>query len=469
MNHGRSDPPTQAAGAGTASRVDGHAGDPEASQSYERSERLRERAHRLIPGGCHTYAKGDDQYPVLAPGFIARGQGCRVWDVDGNEFIEYGGGLRSVTLGHAYPRTVAAAYEAMLRGTNFVRPAPIEVQAAEELLATLQMERAMVKFAKNGSDATTAAVKLARAVTGRDRVAICQQPFFSVDDWFIGATSMAAGISDAVRAMTVSFPYNDEAALRALFLRDPGSIACVVMEAVRNEEPAAGYLHAVQQICRENGALLVLDEMITGFRWHNGGARAYYGLEPDLMCFGKGMGNGFSVAALVGRPALMERGGLRWQGERVFLLSLTHGAETTGLAAALATMRVYREEDVVGHLWRAGERLASGLLARAQAHGVERHVLPVGMAPNLAYATLDEDGRPSQAFRTLFLQETIRRGVLAPSLVVGYAHDDDAIDRTLDALDGALGVYRRALEDGLDGYLVGRSVQPVFRDRVGIV
>ena len=167
-----------------------------AERDYSRSRALRQRAHLLIPGGCHTYAKGDDQYPEKAPGFIARGQGCHVWDVDGNEFIEYGMGLRAVTLGHAYKPVLEAAYRQMQLGLNFTRPATVEMEAAERLLEIVDGAD-MVKFAKNGSDVTTAAVKLARAYTGRDLIAICgDQPFFSADDWFIGTTEMKVGDSE---------------------------------------------------------------------------------------------------------------------------------------------------------------------------------------------------------------------------------------------------------------------------------
>src|SRR5262245_21368681 len=159
---------------------------------YQVSDRLRAIAHRLIPGGCHTYAKGDDQYPILAPGFIARGSGCRVWDVDGNEYIEYGMGNRTVGLGHAYPAIIEAVQRELARGSNFTRPAEIEVECAEEFLSLIEGAE-MVKFCKNGSDATSGAVRLARAYTGRDLIARCaDHPFFSTDDWFIGSTEIDA-------------------------------------------------------------------------------------------------------------------------------------------------------------------------------------------------------------------------------------------------------------------------------------
>jgi glutamate-1-semialdehyde 2,1-aminomutase len=432
---------------------------------YAKSKQLQPLAHRLIPGGAHTYAKGDDQYPELAPGFIDSGLGCHVWDIDGNEYIEYGMGLRSVTLGHAYAPVVEAAYREMQRGSNFTRPAAIEVQAAECLLGMIEGAE-MVKFAKNGSDVTTAAIKLARAYTGRDLVAICaEQPFFSVDDWFIGSTAMPGGIPEAIRELTVKFHYNDLTSLAALFDAFPDRIACVVMEAETAEAPATGYLQAVVDLCHRHGALFVLDEMITGFRWHNGGAQTLYGITPDLSTFGKAIGNGFAVSALAGKREIMELGGLLHDRERVFLLSTTHGAETHSLAAAMATMRTYCEQDVIGHMHRQGERLSEGVRQAAAELGIADYFQVAGRASNLIFVTRDGDKNRSQPFRTLFMQETIRRGLLMPSLVISYAHSEADVDRTIEAVAEALVVYRSALEDGVEHYLIGRPVKPVFRPK----
>ncbi len=434
----------------------------ETQMKFEKSKALQPKAHARIPGGAHTYAKGDDQYPVLAPGFIARGQGCHVWDVDGNEFIEYGMGLRAVGLGHAYEPVVEAAYRAMLLGNNFTRPAPIELKCADELAGLIESAE-MVKFGKNGSDATSGAVKLSRAYTGRHLIARCDQPFFSVDDWFIGSTAMSAGIPKAIQDLTLQFHYNDIASLRNLFEHHPGKIACVIMEAATAVEPLPGFLSDVQRTCKENGAVFILDEMITGFRWHLGGAQKYYGITPDLSTFGKCIGNGFSVGALVGKREIMERGGIEHPHERVFLLSLTHGAENHCLAAAIETMRIYKTEGVVERLHRQGERLRKGIRQTIRDNHVEGYFEVLGKEPNMIYATLDPEKHPSQSYRALFLQETIRRGLLAPSLVVSYSHTDEDIDRTIEAIGEALDVYRKALEDGAEKYLVGRPVKPVFR------
>ncbi|WP_142850770.1 glutamate-1-semialdehyde 2,1-aminomutase [Telmatospirillum sp. J64-1] len=430
---------------------------------FNTSRLLQAKAHALIPGGSHTYAKGDDQFPEEAPGFIRRGAGCHVWDVDGNEFIEYGMGLRSVTLGHAYKPVLDAAMREMVMGQNFNRPSPIEVECAEALLSMVPGGE-MVKFAKDGSTVTTAALTLARAYTGRDMVALCSDhPFFSYNDWFIGTTAVSSGIPEAIKALTATFRYNDIASLEDVFAAHPGRIACVILEAARVEEPKDGFLHKVQALCRRNGALFILDEMITGFRWANGGAQEVYGITPDLSAFGKAMANGFSLSALVGRREIMELGGLTSSRPRVFLLSTTHGAETHAMAAAIATMEVYRSEDVISHLHRAGERLRQGIEQAITAHGVAGKFSIAGPPCNLLYSTLDAEGRPSQDFRTLFLQETIRKGLLAPSFIVSYSHSDEDIDRSIEAVDAALAVYRRALDDGIEHYLRGRPVKPVYR------
>jgi glutamate-1-semialdehyde 2,1-aminomutase len=430
---------------------------------FEGSGALSERFHRAIPGGSHTYAKGDDQFPAGMAPYIVRGAGCRVWDVDGNEFIEYGSGLRAVTLGHAFEPVVRAAAEQLKLGSNFVRPAVIELECAEQLLEILP-NADMVKFCKDGSDATSGAVKLARAYTGRDLVAICgSQPFFSVDDWFIGASPMPGGIPAATRALTKKFAYNDLASLERVFADHRGAVAAAVLEAEKETAPQPSFLAGVRSLCDREGAVLILDEMITGFRWHLSGAQHFHNVKPDLSTFGKALSNGFSVSALAGRRELMQLGGAQHDRERVFLLSTTHGAETHGLAAAMAVMRTYREQPVIETLWARGERLRAGVAAAAVAAGVDAQVPLLGKPCCLVFGTRDAAGQPSQPFRTLLLQELLLRGVMAPSLVVNFSHTEADIDATIAAFAEAFGVYRRALDEGIAGYLRGRPVQPAIR------
>ena len=432
-------------------------------QRFDESRRLNELAQALIPGGGHTYAKGADQFPEHMPGIIERGDGCHVWDADGNEFIEYGMGLRAVTLGHAFAPLIAAVQRTLPSGTNYTRPARIEIECAKKFLSIIHWAD-MVKFCKDGSDALDGAVRLSRAYTGRDRIAICaEHPFFSTSDWFIGSTEMPGGVPQSVRALTVKFHYNDLASLRELFALYPGEIACVIMEAARTEEPVDGYLQGVKALCHAHGAVFVLDEMVTGFRWHLGGAQPVYGVTPDLAAFGKALANGFALSALAGRREIMELGGSRHARERVFLLSTTHGAESHSLSAAMATMNFYQQEPVVERLYAQGRRLRTGIEQRAQVLGLSEHVGVVSRDCNLLYYTKDADKIPSRPLRTLFLQELLSGGVLAPSFVVSYSHSDADIDRTLDVVEGALRVYHRALEEGVAAFLQTRPVRPVFR------
>ena len=432
---------------------------------FTQGRSLQQKAHRLIPGGCHTYAKGDDQYPEQAPPVIARGVGCHVWDADGNEFIEYGMGLRAVTLGHAYPSVVDAAYRQMLAGNNFTRPATIEAEYAEDFLSVVKRAD-MVKFAKDGSTVTTAAIKLARAHTGRELIAYCKDsPFFSYNDWFMGTTPVRGGIPAVDQCRSVGFRYNDPDSLRAAFEQYPGHIACVIMEPERMAAPEDGFLSKVREICDAHGAVLIFDEMITGFRWAVGGAQDLYDVTPDLSTFGKAIANGFALSVLAGKREIMELGGLHHDKERVFLLSTTHGAENHAIAAAQATLHEYRTKDVIGHLHAMGEKLASGLKTVIAKHGLSDHILVFGRPCNLVFQTRDADGKPSQIFRTLFMQELIQNGVIAPSLVISFSHSDEDVEATVSAVERTLPVYKQALEGNIHDFVVGPSIKPVYRAR----
>ena len=421
--------------------------------------------NQLIPGGAHTYARGDDQYPEGMAPVIERGAGCRVWDIDGNEFVEFGSGLRANILGHGFEPVVRAVQRYLADGVGFVRPHRLEREAAERLIDLIPSAE-MVKFGVNGSDATSAAVKLARAYTGRDMIAVCRQhPFFSTDDWFIVTTPMSAGIPDSVRPLTVQFSYNDLASLEALFEVHPGQIAAVVLEAETVEPPAPGFLAGLRELCDRNGALLVLDEIITGFRWHERGAQYLYSIEPDLCTFGKGIANGLPLSALAGRRDVMRLGGHVDDVDRVFLLSLTAGGQPWALAAMLAVIDTFEQEGIAGQLHSIGADLRAGVQDAVAAAGLGDYFQLRGRDCNLVYVARDADGQPSQEFRTLVLQEFLEHGILAPSFVVNAAHDPKAISKVVDAVTELMPVYRQALDDGVATVLRGRPVRPTIRRR----
>ncbi|MEY4760535.1 MAG: hypothetical protein RLZZ200_391 [Pseudomonadota bacterium] len=424
----------------------------------------QDRLLKVIPGGAHTYSRGFDQFPANAPQILSHGKGAHVFDDAGRRFLDYGMALRAVNIGYAEDDIDAAAIKQIHRGNNLTRPSLIELEAAE-LLVDLIDSVDMVKFTKNGSTSVSAAVKLARAYTGRDLVARCaEHPFFSYDDWFIGSTPLTRGVPQDTQAHAKLFHYNDIASLEALIAAYPGQFACVVLEPAATEEPRDGFLQKVEALCRRHGIVFILDEMITGFRWHMKGAQHLYGVKPDLCTFGKAMANGFSVSCVAGRREIMELGSIEFEGrERVFLLSTTHGAEMSGLGAFVATMRFMQRHDVVGHLWRYGERLVTLMQDKARTHGIEHSFKVGGVACSPWYATLDATGAGSLPLRTLFAQEMVRNGVLMPWIALSYRHGDAALELTAQALDRSFAVYRRALDEGVDKHLVGPAIKPVFR------
>lgn len=424
----------------------------------------QERLLRVIPGGAHTYSRGFDQHPSNAPQILARGEGAYVFDPEGKRYLDYGMALRAVNIGYAEPEIDNAALAQIRNGNNLTRASMIELEAAE-LLVSLIDSVDMVKFTKNGSTSVSAAVKLARAYTGRDLVARCvEHPFFSYDDWFIGSTPVTRGIPQETIAQTKLFKYNDLDSLAALIDANPNRIACVVLEPATTEPPVDGYLQGVRALCDRHGIVLVLDEMITGFRWHMKGAQYLYGIKPDLCTFGKAMANGFSVSCIAGRREIMELGSIEFEGrERLFLLSTTHGAEMCGLGAFVATMNFMQREHVVDHLWEYGKKLVDLMNRVAAANGVAKHFRAGGFPCSPYYMTLDDTGAASLPLRTLFAQEMIRQGVMMPWIALSWRHGDAELALTERALDAALKVYCKALDDGVDRYLEGPVIKPVFR------
>jgi glutamate-1-semialdehyde aminotransferase len=438
---------------------------PRSVTRFAESDRYRAEIHGLVVGGAHTYSKGDDQFPALSPAAIARGQGGRVWDLDGNAYVDCGLGLGAVSLGHAFRPVLDAVHAAIEHGAAFQRPAAVERELARELLAMMPgMER--VKFAKNGSNVTTAAVKLARAFTGRDLVAFPgNHPFYSFDDWFIGATKVANGVPDEFRALSRTYRSTDPESLAAVFRDNPGRIACVITEPEDFIPNPPEVIREVERITKANGAVFILDEMVSGFRAGLPGSYAGLGLSPDLATWGKAIGNGFSFCALTGRADIMDLGGIREnEHPRVFLLSSTHGGEAHTLAAARAVLATYREQDVLGHHRRLTARVTEGWRQVVKDRRLEGAITVHASPWRVILACADREGVASSALRTLLLQEMIGRGVLCQGYFVPcFAHTDDEIDTVISAFDAAAAVYALALDHGTEDFLVGEAARPVFR------
>lgn len=429
-------------------------------------QQLVKKRHQLIPGAAHTYSKGDDQFPANAPKVILKGNGAYVWGDSGKKYLDWCMGLRSVSLGHSNSVINRAVEKCIKIGTNFGRPHISELELADLLIKTLP-NIDMVKFAKNGSTVTTAATKLARAYTGRKYIAVCNQPFFSYDDWFIGTTACSAGVPEEIKKLTLTFNYNNIESLRRLFKKHPGEVACVIMEAITTDEPRNNFLLKVQELTKSEGAVFILDEMITGFRFGLQGAQKIYGLKPDLSTFGKGIANGYSLSVLAGKKKIMELGGLKHDKERVFLISTTHGAETIAISAAMATINEMKKKKVQDYFWKFGTKLRNGLQTLISKYSLENYVQVLGFPPNLSMDFRDLNGSYSPLLKTIFLQEITQRGILFQGyFAISYAHKQKELENTLRVFDEALAIYKKTLTEDkkkTQKRLLGPVIKPVFR------
>ena len=418
------------------------------------SARLLEHASTVIPGASQTFSKGPTQFVRgVAPAFCERARGARIWDVDGNEYLDYALALGPMILGYCHPEVDEAVRRQLESGTTFTLPHRLEVELADEICRLVPCAE-MVRYGKSGADAVGAAVRVARAVTGRDHVLF--SGYHGWHDWHIGATTRSKGVPEAVRALTSTFPYGDLDALeRALEQQRP---AAVVLEPVGIVEPPDGYLQGLVDLAHAHGALVVFDEVITGFRLSLGGAQEYYGVTPDLAAFGKAVANGLPLSVVAGRRDLMR------EFEEIFY-STTHGGEALSLAAALATLCVIERDEVIPAIWRTGERLVSGVRMLIERRRLEAHVACLGLPPRTSVLFYDTEGQDSLELKSLLQQECVKRGVLfTGSQFISAAHTDDDIDFTLAVYDEALA----ELEDAIAGEdiaerLEGPPVESVFR------
>jgi glutamate-1-semialdehyde aminotransferase/spore coat polysaccharide biosynthesis protein SpsF (cytidylyltransferase family) len=425
----------------------------EAGRTHPASDALWARAERIIPCGTQTLSKKPSQFVRgVYPKYLVSGRGCRVTCADGHEYIDWPMALGAILLGHAYPAVAEAVAAQARAGSLFSLPHPLEVEVAERLVDLVPCAE-MARFMKNGSDATTAAVRIARAYTGRARVAYCG--YHGWQDWFAGTTPLPAGVPDVLAALARPFEWNRPETLAALLDADPGGYAAVIFEEP-GEAPAPGFLAGVVELAHRHGAVVIWDEIVTGLRWAPGGAQARHGVTPDLACFGKALGNGLPIAALVGaRPLMTEL-------ERVFV-SMTFGGDALALAAARAVLDEVRTRPVVDHLWTLGGRWLDG--ARALCAAADTGIGVGGAAPRSHFTFTARDGFEPHEIRSLFLQECVKRGVLfGVPIFMSFSHREDDVAETLAAVEAALAVVADGLRRGdLRARLEGPPVEPVFR------
>ncbi len=404
-----------------------------------KSLELWRRAVEVIPGGSQTMSKRPAGYAFGAyPIYASRGQGARIWDVDGNEYIDYVLALGPITLGYCYPAVDEAVREQLDRGIIYGLLSPLEVEVAELLCETIPCAE-MVRFLKGGAEATQAAARIARAYTGRDIILNCGYRGWS-DQWT--AARDTRGIPKALADYIVTFPFNDPDALEQKLREFNGRVAMVFLEPASAAAPEQGYLQQVRELCDRYGVLLGFDEIVTGFRLAPGGGQEYFGVTADIACFAKGMANGMPLAAVVGRRDVMKVA-------EQLIITVTYGGEALSLAAAKACLLEYRSKPVTQHMWDYGRRLLSGLERLAAERSVPLRWR--GLEP-MAYLYFDVDSPEfARDLWTLFAQEMAARGVLLRPgglLFVTFSHGEEEMQQTLAAAAEALDVVAEAVRRG---------------------
>jgi glutamate-1-semialdehyde aminotransferase len=424
------------------------------------SRELWNRAEKIIPAGTQTFSKAPNQFVYgVAPIYLKKGNGCRVWDVDDNEYIDLCMGLWPIILGYGYPDVADAITKQAREGQTFSLMHPLEIEVSEILL-DLNPWADMVRFGKNGSDITTAAVKVSRAATGRDMLARCSSSYHGWHDWYVCSTESNKGVPAFNKDLCKVFDYNDINGFKALMEKYGYNIACVILEGTTVTPPKEGFLEEVEKITHKYGALLIFDEIINGFRLAIGGATEYFNIDVDLACFGKGIANGSPVSALLGKRDVM-----RLFNEVFF--SFTFGGETIGLAACKANIEVVKKRDVLEFLWKIGKELKDGLDERIKHFGLSNVVVPKGYPVRtvLQFYSASNPDEIDLNIKSLFQQEVLKRSVLLHEYhAVSFSHSEEDIEYILDVYEDSLKILKEAVEsENVYERLEGEPVKTVLR------
>jgi glutamate-1-semialdehyde 2,1-aminomutase len=419
---------------------------------------LYERAKKVIASGTNTFSRAPGVFPDgVSPKFLEKQYGSHTWDVDGNEYIDMVMGCGPVTIGHNHPDINNAIKAQLDKGTLFSMLNPLEVEVAEKLVDCIPCAE-MVKFSKNGSDVCAASIKIARHVTKRDMIFCWGYHGFA--DWYIATTDRNSGIPQAVKDLSKTFEYNDIDGLKAMFEQYKDRVAAVIMEPVIVEKPEDNYLQKVKDLTHKNGALLIFDEMISGFKFAMGGVQEYLGVVPDLATFGKGITNGMPLGVLAGKEEYMK------EFDKVFLSS-TYAPEALTLAAASANIDFYKRHNVVDELWSKGEYIENGFNAVIDQYSVRQNISLAGYPVRLMVNSHDDNGIQDPKLATLYQQEMFKHGILCFSgaLMLSYSHSKEDLDLLIDAFDKTCKVIKEYLESGksIDSFLRGILGAPVFK------
>jgi glutamate-1-semialdehyde 2,1-aminomutase len=416
------------------------------------------RAELTIPLGTQTFSKSKTQYPVgVSPLFATEARGAHIWDIDGNKYIDLVNSLAAVTLGYGDDQIAKAVKSQLKKGVTLSLPTKLEAEVSE-LITNLVPSAEMVRFSKNGTDATSAAIRLARSYTGRDHIIVCG--YHGWQDWFIGSTSRNKGVPKAISDLTHSFEYNNIDSLKSILSKLENKVAAVILEPMNTTYPTKDFLSSVKDLTHKAGAVLIFDEVITGFRFSKGGAQELFGVTPDLSTFGKGIANGFPLSALVGKKEIM------LEMERVFL-SGTFGGELLSLAAAKIVLQRHLKEDICGDLENKGVRLAD-LTSKAISENGLQDVVSLSGHPSWKFINWQSTINYSVSeIKTYFLQEIFQEGILVlNSHNVTIAHNKKILTRVSEAYNKVFRNVREAIDKNiLREQLKVPALVPLFKVR----
>lgn len=409
------------------------------NNNLEKSLNLWKKAENIIMNGTQLYSKmASVGVKGVSPIFFEKADGVYVWDLEGNKYIDYTMGLGPCFVGYNNPKIKKAILDQLEIGTIFSLPNSLEVKAAETLVEIIPCAE-MVRFLKTGSEATQAAVRIARAYTGRD--IILKGHYHGWHEWCLADTKKSGGIPKQYKDTVFEIKYNDIKTVEELFEKHKGEIACVIIEPFETEMPKDNYLQKLRKITHENGALLIFDEIVTGFRFSLGGAQEYFNVTPDLATFGKSMGGGLPLSAVCGKKEIMEKAR-----DKIFI-STTFGGEMLSLASFLAVVDILKTENVYERIFEIGTQLRDGINSLAKKHGSK--IECVGLGPRLDFKYRNIQGENDEQVKTLFMQEVVKRGVyFVWNMLPSYKISEEDIDFTLNVFDEALMVTTEAEKQG---------------------
>ena len=427
-------------------------------QTFEKSEALLSRELKVSPLAAQTYSKSYRYFcRGVAPSFMEHGEGCYIFDVDGNKFIDYMCALGPITVGYNIPEINRAVINQVNKFASGSLQSELEVELAEKLCEVVPCAE-MVRFVKNGGDATTAAIRLARAYTGRD--VVLMSGYHGMHDWSIGASENNKGVPKAVCNLTKNFIYNDLSDLEKKLQEN--SVAAVILEPIQSNGPKEGYLDGVKQLAHKYGAVLIFDEVVSGFRYALGGGSELYHVTPDLAAFGKGMANGYAISAVAGKRELIE------QIEQGVFVSTTFGGDSISMAAALETIKILEQPGFYENLTKVGEIQRNGIVELINKYKLN-DTLSVSGLP--AHAGVAFEGHGSLNYldiRSVYSQTMIQNGILVFAIYnLNGSHTEKEAARYLEATDKAFSLIRKAVEnDSVDHILIGGKVDPVFKRNI---